>query len=243
MEPTAQTGLSVTHLISNASMPVKVIMAILFLMFLSTLYLTGKKYVQFIRLRRKNREFDQTFWSGSDLEILYTNYEKRHPESIERIFIDGFREFTQFNGNNLEDPDVIVHNCRRAMTAALNRESSRQERGLNLLATIGSSAPYIGLLGTVYGIMNSFIAIGGAQSASISSVAPGIAEALIATAIGLLAAIPSVLSYNYFVAHSESLTVEYDAFIEEFSNLLQRQIILARDYQRRQQQAQPRKPA
>ena len=151
MEPTAQTGLSVTHLISNASMPVKVIMAILFLMFLSTLYLTGKKYVQFIRLRRKNREFDQTFWSGSDLEILYTNYEKRHPESIERIFIDGFREFTQFNGNNLEDPDVIVHNCRRAMTAAHNRETAQQERGLNVLATIGSAAPYIGLLGTVYG--------------------------------------------------------------------------------------------
>ena len=239
MEPTAQTGLSVTHLISNASMPVKVIMAILFLMFLSTLYLTGKKYVQFIRLRRKNREFDQTFWSGSDLEILYTNYEKRHPESIERIFIDGFREFTQFNGNNLEDPDVIVHNCRRAMTAAHNRETAQQERGLNVLATIGSAAPYIGLLGTVYGIMTSFIAIGGEKTASISSVAPGIAEALIATAIGLLAAIPSVLSYNYFVARSETLVVEYDAFIEEFSNLLQRQILLARDYQRRQQ----RKPA
>ena len=150
----------------------------------------------------------------------------------------------QFQGNSLDNPDVIVHNCRRAMTAALNRESSRQERGLNLLATIGSSAPYIGLLGTVYGIMNSFSAIGGAQSASISSVAPGIAEALIATAIGLLAAIPSVLSYNYFVTRSESLVVEYDAFIEEFSNLLQRQIIIARDYQRRQQQqAQPRKPA
>ena len=101
MEPTAQTGLSVTHLISNASMPVKVIMSILFLMFLSTLYLTGKKYVQFIRLRRKNREFDQTFWSGSDLEILYTNYEKRHPESIERVFTDGFREFMQFQGKYL----------------------------------------------------------------------------------------------------------------------------------------------
>ena len=144
----------------------------------------------------------------------------------------------QFHGNSLDNPDVIVHNCRRAMTAALNRESSRQERGLNLLATIGSSAPYIGLLGTVYGIMNSFIAIGGAQSASISSVAPGIAEALIATAIGLLAAIPSVLSYNYFVT-APKLVVEYDAFIEEFSNLLQRQILLARDYQRRQQ----RKPA
>ena len=243
MQPTAETGLSISRLIGDASVPVKVIMFILLMMLLTTLFITGKKYVQFLRLRHKIKQFDRTFWSGNDLEVLYAGYEKRHPESIERVFTDGFREFMQCQGNSLDNPDVIVHNCRRAMTAALNRESSRQERGLNLLATIGSSAPYIGLLGTVYGIMNSFIAIGGAQSASISSVAPGIAEALIATAIGLLAAIPSVLSYNYFVAHSESLTVEYDAFIEEFSNLLQRQIILARDYQRRQQQAQPRKPA
>lgn len=244
MHPTAETGLSVSRLIGDASIPVKFIMLILFMMFLTTLFITGKKYVQFLRLRQKIKQFDKTFWSGSDLEILYAGYEKRNPESIERVFTDGFREFMQFHGNSLDNPDVIVHNCRRAMTAALDRESSRQERGLNLLATIGSSAPYIGLLGTVYGIMNSFIAIGGAQSASISSVAPGIAEALIATAIGLLAAIPSVLSYNYFVTRSESLVVEYDAFIEEFSNLLQRQIIIARDYQRRQQQqAQPRKPA
>ena len=203
MQPTAETGLSVSRLIGDASIPVKVIMLILFMMFLTTLFITGKKYVQFLRLRHKIKQFDRTFWSGNDLEVLYAGYEKRHPESIERVFTDGFREFMQFQGNSLDNPDVIVHNCRRAMTAALNRESSRQERGLNLLATIGSSAPYI----------------------------------------GLLAAIPSVLSYNYFVAHSESLTVEYDAFIEEFSNLLQRQIILARDYQRRQQQAQPRKPA
>ena len=243
MQPTAETGLSISRLIGDASIPVKVIMLILFMMFLTTLFITGKKYVQFLRLRHKIKQFDRTFWSGNDLEVLYAGYEKRHPESIERVFTDGFREFMQFQGNSLDNPDVIVHNCRRAMTAAHNRETAQQERGLNVLATIGSAAPYIGLLGTVYGIMNSFIAIGGAQSASISSVAPGIAEALIATAIGLLAAIPSVLSYNYFVAHSESLTVEYDAFIEEFSNLLQRQIILARDYQRRQQQAQPRKPA
>ncbi|MDO4642920.1 MAG: protein TolQ [Cardiobacteriaceae bacterium] len=237
MEPNAPSanGMSVVHLVSNASLPVKIIMLILFLMFLTTLFITGKKYVQFLRLRYKIRQFDKTFWSGSDLEVLYASYNERQPESIERVFTDGFREFMQFNGNNLENPDAIVHNCRRAMTAALNRESSQQEQGLNLLATIGSSAPYIGLLGTIYGIMNSFIAIGGAQNTSISSVAPGIAEALIATAMGLLAAIPSVLSYNYYVARSETLTIEYDAFIEEFSNLLQRQILLARDYQRRQQ--------
>ena len=104
MHPTAETGLSVSRLIGDASIPVKFIMLILFMMFLTTLFITGKKYVQFLRLRRKNRNFDQTFWSGSDLEVLYANYEKRHTESIERIFIDGFREFTQFNGNDLEDP-------------------------------------------------------------------------------------------------------------------------------------------
>jgi len=246
LQPTAETGLSVSRLIGDASLPVKAIMLILLMMLLSTLFITGKKYVQFLRLRQKIKQFDRTFWSGNDLDILYAGYEKGNPESIERVFTDGFREFKQFYSDNSNSgyfgsPDAVVHNCRRAMTAALNRESSRQERGLNLLATFGSSAPYIGLLGTVYGIMNSFIAIGGSQNASISSVAPGIAEALIATAIGLLAAIPSVLSYNYFVTRSEALVVEYDAFIEEFSNLLQRQMIRALHESQRQQQ--PRKPA
>lgn len=225
--------LSVSQLILNASFFVKIIMLILFLMFLTTLFITGKKWVQFKRLKFKLKRFDKDFWSGTDLPTLFERYEGKHPESIESVFVHGFHEFSQFRGAGFDTPDMVVNNCRRAMDAAVYRESAIQERWLNILATFGSSAPYIGLLGTVCGIMTSFIALGGVQQASINSVAPGIAEALIATAMGLIAAIPSVLSYNYYISKSEALNVEYDAFIEEFSNLLQRHILAAREHQRR----------
>lgn len=222
--------LSIVHLIAQASLFVQLIMLVLLTMFLTTLFITGRKWVHFERLERKIRRFEEGFWSGSDLQNLYEHYENRDSESIEKIFVHGFHEFGQFRSASLDRPQMIVGNCRRAMEAAMNRVSHDQEQGLNILATFGSSAPYIGLLGTVYGIMSSFIALGGTQQSSISSVAPGIAEALIATAMGLLAAIPSVLSYNFFIARSESLNVEYESFIEEFCNLLQRQILLAREH-------------
>lgn len=221
--------LSVTHLIFNASLFVQFIMLVLFIMFLAALYITGRKWVEFERLKIKNKRFDKHFWSGADLKDLYLHYEKQKSETIERIFVAGFHEFSQFRGSRLQDPEVVVLNCRRAMEAALNRVVNHQERYLNILATSGSSAPYIGLLGTVYGIMTSFIALGGMQQTTIATVAPGIAEALIATAIGLLAAIPSVLSYNYFIAKSDDLTVEYEAFVEEFSNILQRQMLVIKE--------------
>lgn len=224
------SGLSISHLVAEASLFVQVLMAVLLGMFLITLFVTGKKWAQFGRLERKVRRFSQAFWHSKDLQQLYEHYLEHDAESIERLFTEGFREFKHFKCNHLSQPDAIVGNCRRAMEAAYARECTRQERMLNMLATFGSSAPYIGLLGTVYGIMNSFIALGGtAQQASIASVAPGIAEALIATAIGLIAAIPSVLSYNFFISRSERLAVEYEAFIEEFANVLQRQILAARE--------------
>ena len=222
--------LSVLHLIAQASLFVQLIMLLLSAMFFTTLFITGRKWVQFERLRRKIDRFEESFWSGTDLQNLYENYESRDSESIEKIFVHGFHEFGQFRSGSLNEPQMIVANCRRAMEAAMNRVNHDQEQGLNILATFGSSAPYIGLLGTVYGIMSSFIALGGTQQSSISSVAPGIAEALIATAMGLLAAIPSVLSYNFFIAKAESLGVAYESFIEEFCNLLQRQILLAREH-------------
>lgn len=222
--------LSIGHLIANASFFVQLIMLTLFAMFLTTLFITGKKIVQFKRLNIKRKKFEQAFWSGTALQTLYEEYENQRPEALASLFVHGFYEFGQFRGNNLNEPDMIVKNCRRAMEAAACRESAEQESWLNVLATFGSSAPYIGLLGTVYGIMTSFIGLGAAHQTSINSVAPGIAEALIATAIGLIAAIPSVLSYNYFINKSEALNTEYDAFIEEFSNLLQRQILVAREH-------------
>lgn len=232
----AITGISITNLIIQASFPVQIIILILFLMFLTSLYISACKIVQFRRLQKKIRNFYQIFWSNMPLDKLYNSYDGNKVESIERIFFGGYSEFETFNGS-LQSPDTIVNNCRRAMEAALNRECRDQEERLSILATFASSAPYIGLLGTVYGIMNSFIAIGGTDNTSIASVAPGIAEALIATAVGLFAAIPAVLSYNYFVAKAEVLTIEYETFIEEFSNLLQRHIIalVAYEHQRRQQ--------
>lgn len=228
------TDISVWGLIANASGFVKFIMLTLFIMFLTTLFLTGKKWAYFRRVNKKVEIFKKKYWSGQDLNLLFESLKGRYCEGLEVIFKAGFFEFTHFIGgkiqHSLDEPDVIVHNCRRAMEAAVQREVAKQEgSGLNTMATFGSSAPYIGLLGTVYGIMTSFISLGGTQHASVNTVAPGIAEALIATAIGLLAAIPSVLSYNYFVSKSEALNVEYDAFIEEFCNLLQRQIMKAKE--------------
>lgn len=229
-------GMSAIDLIIQASLPVQIIIFVLIVMCLMSLYITASKAVHYRRLEKKIRHFNQVFWSNEPLDVLYNSYDERRIEGIERIFYNGYFEYQTFNGS-LHNPDTIVNNCRRAMEAALNRECRDQDDRLNLLATFASSAPYIGLLGTVYGIMNSFIAIGGTDNTSIASVAPGIAEALIATAIGLFTAIPAVLSYNYFVAKSEILTIEYEAFIEEFSNLLQRQIIatVAYEHQRRQQ--------
>ncbi len=228
-----QSNLSVWYLISNASLFVQVIMCLLFFMLLTTLFITGKKWLHFKRLNIKLRRFDKNFWSGTDLQTLYETYEKQDSECIENLFVNGFYEFSQFRSTDFEQPDMIVNNCRQAMEASAYRECAKQEKWLNMLATFGSSAPYIGLLGTVYGIMNAFIGLGGTQQTSINTVAPGIAEALIATAIGLLAAIPSVLSYNYFIGKSEALSVEYDAFVEEFSNLLKRQILVAREHIKR----------
>lgn len=222
-----QNDLSVVHLISNASLFVQIIMLILLAMLLTALFLFGKKKVQFARLNRKFRHFDRTFWSSSNsMPTLYNYYSKKNPESVEALFVDGYAEFSQFLQRGTQNSEVILHNCRRAMEASLNRELKAQNKYLDLLATFGSSAPYIGLLGTVYGIMSSFIALGGQTSVSIATVAPGIAEALIATAIGLLAAIPSVLFYNYFITQSQNLVVEYESFVEEFSNLIQRHIIV-----------------
>lgn len=228
-----QTNLSIWGLILQASFFVQMIMLVLFLMFLITLFVTGKKCFQYQRLNYKVRRFQKKFWSDTDLNHLFEEYKKQECESIESIFVYGFHEFFQCHKNSLDDTVLVVENCRRAMQAALTAESTRQERGLAMLSSFSSSAPYIGLLGTVYGIMSAFIALGGTHQASISSVAPGIAEALIATAIGLLAAIPSVLSYNFFTAKSDDLIAKYEGFIEEFCNLLQRRMMVLNQQKRR----------
>lgn len=220
--------LSFWGLVFAASPFVKIIMFILVAAIAVVALLTGKKLMRFGRINRKCRRFEKQFWSGEDISGLYRDLTSKQTEGLESLFVAGYSEFKHFGIEDLGDDAAIITNCRRAMDAATSRELDKQEAYLPLLASISSTAPYIGLLGTVYGIMTSFMALGTVKSASINHVAPGIAEALIATAIGLLAAIPAVLAYNYFIARSERLNIRYDAFTEEFINLLQRQIIKAK---------------
>lgn len=215
-------------LIGQASLFVQIIMFILVGIILVTAMITGKKIMRFRRIQKKSHAFEKAFWSGADITTLFSGLQQKSTEGLESLFVAGFAEFKQFGINDLKDDDVIITNCRRAMNAATSRELDKQEEYLSVLATAGSTSPYIGLLGTVYGIMTSFMALGSVKSASINHVAPGIAEALIATAIGLLAAIPSVLAYNYFITRSERLNIRYETFTEEFINILQRQILRAK---------------
>lgn len=220
--------LSFWGLIGQASIFVKLIMLILVGIILVAAAITGKKLTRFRRINGKSSRFEKQFWSGADITTLFEDLRQKDTEGLESLFVAGFAEFKQFGVNDLKDDNVIITNCRRAMNAATSRELDKQETLLSVLATAGSTSPYIGLLGTVYGIMTSFMALGSVKSASINYVAPGIAEALIATAIGLLAAIPSVLAYNYFITASERLNIRYETFTEEFINILQRQILRAK---------------
>jgi len=212
-------------LISEASLFVKIIILILLLIILITAFITGKKLMRFGRINYKCRAFESHFWSGSDINQMFNALKDENTEGLESLFVAGFAEFKQFGVSDLQNDTVIITNCRRAMMAATAKQLDDQEEFLPALATAGSVSPYIGLLGTVYGIMSSFMALGSVKAATINYVAPGIAEALIATAIGLLAAIPSVLAYNYFITASERLHIRYETFTEECINILQRQIL------------------
>ncbi|PIE45950.1 MAG: protein TolQ [Gammaproteobacteria bacterium] len=219
--------LSFWGLVGAASPFVKLIMTLLVMIILAAAAITGKKIMRFHRIQAKSSNFEKQFWSGTDITMLYNGLKSKETEGLESLFVAGFSEFKQFGVNDLSNDDIIITNCRRAMSSATSKELDKQEELLPVLATAGSVSPYIGLLGTVYGIMTSFMALGSVKSASINYVAPGIAEALIATAIGLLAAIPSVLAYNYFITGSERLAIRYETFTEEFINILQRQILKA----------------
>ena len=168
--------------------------------------------------------FEDKFWSGADLSKLYGEISARaNVDGIEHLFVAGFKEFARLRKSNIASPQVIVDGTHRAMRVALSREVDSLETHLPFMATVGSISPYIGLFGTVWGIMNSFIALGAVEQATLAMVAPGIAEALIATAMGLFAAIPAVMAYNRFSHKVEKLENSYGNFMEEFSSILQRQ--------------------
>ena len=217
--------MSFFHLITNASIPVQAIMLMLVIASVMSWTMIFKKRVWLNRAKHAADAFEEQFWSLEELTPLYQQINERRAEAtgMELLFEAGFREFVRLQNNRGAIPDVVMEGAQRAMRVALNKEVEELEVHLSFLASVGSTSPYVGLFGTVWGIMNSFRALGNVQQASISMVAPGIAEALIATAMGLFAAIPAVIAYNRFSNDVERLVNRYDTFIEEFSAILHHQ--------------------
>ncbi|MGH8745490.1 MAG: protein TolQ [Burkholderiales bacterium] len=212
-------------LVVHASFVVKVVLALLLAVsFMSWMFIFQKWFV-IRRARGQTEQFEREFWSGNDLNALYQGaVANRHSiGSLERIFESGFREFTKIRGQRAVDASAMVNGARRAMHATFQREMDHLERRLSFLASTGSVSPYVGLFGTVWGIMHAFRNLANVQQATLAQVAPGIAEALIATAIGLFAAIPAVVAYNRYSHEIDRLAIRFESFMEEFSNILQRQ--------------------
>ena len=178
---------------------------------------------------REAEAFEDKFWSGTDLARLYKESQARRDElsGAEQIFHSGFKEFARLHQANVHAPDAVVNGASRAMRVSFNRELESLETHIPFLGTVGSISPYIGLFGTVWGIMHAFIALGSVKQATLQMVAPGIAEALIATAIGLFAAIPAVMAYNRFTQRVNKLEQSYDNFMEEFLTILHRQAFVS----------------
>jgi biopolymer transport protein TolQ len=221
--PTASADLSFLTLILNASPLVQLVMASLILASLLSWTVIFDRSRVLKKARREAEEFEERFWSGGDLGELYRRLGHEDLSGEAAIFHAGFREFARLRENPAVEPMALVEGARRAMKVAMSRELDQLERHLSFLATVGSTSPYVGLFGTVWGIMNAFHALGNVKQATLNLVAPGIAEALIATAMGLFAAIPAVVAYNKYANMVQRLENRYDDFVEEFSNILQRQ--------------------
>lgn len=211
-------------LILGASLPVQAVMLILALASVIAWGMIFKKRVLLKRARKDADRFEERFWAAADLSPLYTVISRRRYQAngMEKIFEAGFKEFARLQEQEGIDPDAMIDGAERSMRIAMSKETDRLETNLSFLATVGSTSPYIGLFGTVWGIMNSFRALGQVQQATIAMVAPGISEALIATAMGLFAAIPAVIAYNRYSYDVERLLNRYDNFTQEFSAILHR---------------------
>ncbi len=216
--------MSLFALISEASLLVKLVMLSLLMISLYSWTLIFKKRAELARALKDADNFEDKFWSGNELNKLYEDITARPHASrgMEGIFETGFKEFIRLK-KTVPDSNFVLEGTQRVMRISLAREIDQLEVSLPFLATAGSTSPYIGLFGTVWGIMNSFRALGEVQQATLAMVAPGIAEALIATAMGLFAAIPAVIAYNRYSHEVERLINRYDTFVEEFSSILQRQ--------------------
>lgn len=218
------TDLSFIHLIVEASIVVQLVMASLVLASIISWTMIFKKRVVLSKAKKEADLFEERFWSLDDLSPLFqrVSSDRYNPKGMEKIFEAGFKEFARLRKDDKIESTAILDGAQRAMRIALNKEIDELETSLSFLATVGSTSPYVGLFGTVWGIMNSFQALGQVQQATLAMVAPGISEALIATAMGLFAAIPAVIAYNRFSNTVERLVNRYDTFTEEFSSILHR---------------------
>ena len=219
------SDLNFLELVFNASPLVQLVMLALVLASVFSWMMIFDRSKILRRARQEAETFEGRFWAGNELGQLYRSL-SADPDQLRgmaKIFHSGFREFARLREGQAIDPADLVESARRAMRVAMSRELDRLEQYLSFLATVGSTSPYIGLFGTVWGIMNAFSALGSVKQATLNLVAPGIAEALIATAMGLFAAIPAVVAYNKYANQVQRLENRYDDFVEEFSNILQRQ--------------------
>jgi len=218
--------MSIWDLVLNASLVVKLVMAILMLASFASWIMIFQRFFFLGKSKRALRHFEDRFWSGVDLGQLFREVSE-HPQSdggAEEIFRAGIKEYTRLTTQKNYDPEAVMEGVERSMRVALAREEEKLDAHLPFLASVGSTSPYIGLFGTVWGIMNSFRGLANMQQATLSSVAPGISEALVATAMGLFAAIPAVMAYNRFSAASNTLLNNYETFAEEFSSILHRRV-------------------
>ncbi|MEO8011843.1 MAG: protein TolQ [Dokdonella sp.] len=217
--------LNILTLIWGASLPVKGVMLILIIFSIASWVIIFRKQAMLAAANTSANEFEERFWSGSDLAALFKDVTASGERvgGIEAIFESGFREFARQRQRRAVDPRTLLEGAQRAMRVSQSREVERLEHNLEFLASVGSISPYVGLFGTVWGIMIAFQGLANVKEASIAMVAPGISEALVATAMGLFAAIPAVWAYNRFATRVERVALRYETFLEEFSSILQRQ--------------------
>lgn len=220
-----ESELSVWYLIANAGVLVQLVMLLLAAASVVSWALIFQRVQVFRKARQAQFAFEERFWSGMDLGQLYRDVSNNPTpfSGMESLFRSGFKEFSRLRQQS-RDADAVMEGSQRAMRVAFSKEQERLEAHLPFLATVGSTSPYVGLFGTVWGIMNSFRGLAQVQQATLATVAPGISEALIATAMGLFAAIPAVIAYNRFSAMSDALLKNYETFAEEFSSILHRRV-------------------
>ena len=218
--------LSIVSLVLHASFVVQIVMAILLAISVASWAAIIRKITAIKRIQNLNEEFERVFWSGTSLNELFSaaSQNAKLAGPMERIFASGMREYQKLRERRISDAGTLLDGARRAMRASFQREMDAAESQLAFLASVGSVSPYVGLFGTVWGIMHAFTGLASLQQVTLATVAPGIAEALVATAIGLFAAIPAVVAYNRFARDIDRVAIKLETFIEEFSNILQRSL-------------------